>query len=231
MTKKCRVALVGDCNPAVIAHRAIPEALRLAGESLGADIDGVWLHTSSIHDAAEQLAEFDAIWCVPASPYANADGALDAIRFARERRVPYLGTCGGFQHAVIEYARNVLGMKSADNAEDNPQGETLVITPLSCSLIEKTEEITLAESGMLHEAYGAAQISEGYHCSYGINPAFAELLFSGPLRPTAHGASGEVRAFELQSHPFFVGTLFQPERRALMGEAPPLVVAFLKAMD
>lgn len=230
MAKQCRVALIGDYNAAVTAHQAIPEALRLAGTNLGIDVDGVWLHTSTLRDPAEQLAEFDGIWCVPASPYANPAGALDAIRYAREHQVPFLGTCGGFQHAVIEYARNVLGLQTADHAEDHPTGETLVISPLSCSLVEKSEEITLAETGILREAYGQPRIHEGYHCSYGINPAFAEQLFSGPLKPTAHGVSGEVRAFEVRDHPFFVGTLFQPERRALRGETPPLVVAFLKAM-
>jgi CTP synthase (UTP-ammonia lyase) len=230
MAKQCRVALTGDYNPAVTAHQAIPEALRLAGTNLGIDVDGVWLHTSSLQDPSVQLVEFDGIWCVPASPYVNAGGALDAIRYAREQQRRFLGTCGGFQHAVIEYARNVLGMTTADHAESSPQGDMLVIAPLSCSLVEKSEEITLEAGGILRKAYGEAQISEGYHCSYGINSAFAKELFSGPLKPTAHGVSGEVRAFELQGHPFFVGTLFQPERRALRGEAPPLVIAFLEAM-
>src|ERR1700730_13889159 len=101
-----RVALVGDYDKSVIAHQAIPETLRLAApaEQL---IQPVWIHTASIRNARADLAGFDGIWCVPASPYVSMEGALDAIRYARESRRPFLGTCGGFQHAVIEYARNV----------------------------------------------------------------------------------------------------------------------------
>ncbi len=231
MEKKCRVALLGDYNAAVTAHQAIPEALRLAGEDLGIEVEWIWLHTSLLKDPARQLGDFEGIWCVPASPYANTAGVLDAIRYAREEDVPFLGTCGGFQHAVVEYARNVLGMKTADHAENNPSAETLVVTPLTCSLVEKSEDLVVVEASGLHEAYGTERISEGYRCSYGINPEMAKKLFAGKLRATAHGAAGEVRAAELEGHRFFVGTLFQPERRALKGDAPPLVIAFVDAMN
>jgi CTP synthase (UTP-ammonia lyase) len=108
-----RVALIGDYDPSVIAHQAIPEALRLSADS-GHSVEGVWIHTGSISNAKFQLGDFDGVWCVPASPYANMDGALEAIRFARESRRPFLGTCGGFQHALIEYARNVCNIRAAD---------------------------------------------------------------------------------------------------------------------
>jgi len=67
-----------------------------------------------------RAAGFDGFWCVPASPYRDIDGALRAIRFAREQRRPFLGTCGGFQHAVLEYARNVLGWADAEHGELAP---------------------------------------------------------------------------------------------------------------
>ncbi len=231
MNRRCRVALLGDYNSSVVAHQAIPEALRLAGEELDVAAEGVWLHTSSLRSPKTQLAGFDGIWCVPASPYANAEGAIDAIRYARDSRVPFLGTCAGFQYAVIEYARNVLGMSTAGHAEDSPEGETLVITALACSLVEKSEEIVLAENSVVGAAYGEKRIQESYRCNYGLNPAFQERLISGELRATGAGATGEVRVLELANHPFFVGTLFQSERRALRGEAPPLVLAFLDAMS
>jgi len=228
MQSAYRVALVGDYNPAVIAHQAIPEALRLsAGPSR--TVEGVWLHTSSIHDAAADLRGFHAVWCVPASPYENMEGALDAIRFARESALPFLGTCGGFQHAVIEYARNVCGLWDAGHAETHPEAVLPLISQLSCPLLEQSEEIVLGDSGLLRAAYGASRIFEGYHCTYGINQAHEHLLFRHGLRATAHGADGEVRGIELSTHPFFVATLFQPERRALRGEAPPLVQAFVNA--
>ncbi len=221
-----RVALVGDFDKSAIAHRAIPESLRLADRT-EQSIESVWIHTASIRDAAADLAGFDGIWCVPASPYASMEGALDAIRYARESRRPFLGTCGGFQHAVIEYARNVCGLRAAGHAETDPAAPVLVVSPLACPLVEQNEEIVLQDGGKLKSAYGVERITEGYHCSYGINREYETLLFRNGLRPTAHSLRGEVRAVELSSHPFFVATLFQHERRALRGEIPPLVSAFV----
>jgi CTP synthase (UTP-ammonia lyase) len=226
MARSPRVALIGDFNAAVIAHQAIPKALRLAS----AAVEPVWIHTSSIADPAVSLSGFDGIWCVPASPYASAAGALAAIRYAREQRRPFLGTCGGFQHAVLEYARNVCRLTAAAHAELDPDAQQPVIAPLACPLVEKTEEILLADDGLLRRAYGQPRITEGYHCSYGLNREYASLLLGSGLRATAHDCTGEVRALELASHPFFVATLFQPERRALRGEPSPPVVAFVEAM-
>jgi CTP synthase (UTP-ammonia lyase) len=231
MTGKRRVALIGDYNPAVIAHQAIPEALRLAGLQTGDDVEGVWLYTASIVDPAAQLRDFAGIWCVPASPYASPDGAVEAIRYAREQGRTFLGTCAGFQHALLEYARNVCGLREAAHAEDNPEADCRVISPLSCSLVEKSGEILLMEGTQLYQAYGKARITEGYHCNYGLNREYELLLFGGSLRPTAHDLSGEVRAVELAGHPFFVATLFQPERAALRGEVPPVVASFVAALQ
>ncbi len=110
------IGLVGDCSTEVKAHAAIPSALALAANVIGCDVETRWLPTPGLERGVEQqLAGVDAIWCVPGSPYASMEGALNAVRFARERSFPFLATCGGFQHAVIEYARNVLGFRDADH--------------------------------------------------------------------------------------------------------------------
>ena len=135
--KTVRIALVGDFDPSVPAHQAIPQALRLSAGRLGVTVAPVWVHTSTVGpEVATQFAEFAGIWCVPASPYANTDGALAAIRFARESGRPFLGTCGGFQHVLLEYARNVLGHGEADHAETSPDAAMPLISRLSCSLVE-----------------------------------------------------------------------------------------------
>jgi CTP synthase (UTP-ammonia lyase) len=231
MASKRLVALVGDYDPTVIAHQAIPEALRLASLQTGNSVEGVWLHTTSIADPAAKLRDFAGIWCVPASPYANADGAVEAIRYARQQERPFLGTCAGFQHALLEYARNVCGLREATHAEDNPEAACHVISALSCSLVEKGGEILLKEATRLYQAYGKARITEGYRCNYGLNRDYEPLLFGSTLRPTAHDPSGEVRGVELSGHPFFVAVLFQPERAALRGEVPPLVASFVAALQ
>ncbi len=230
MSLQYSVALVGDYDSSVPAHQAIPPALDLASAHHGTRIHATWVPTAAIQRAEVDLESYQGIWCVPASPYKSTQGALSAIRFAREQKLPFLGTCGGFQHALLEYAQNVLGMVEAAHAEINPEGSQLLIAPLSCSLIETQAELLLEPDSILSKSYGTRRIVEGYRCSYGPNPEYENTLFSGDLWVTARGMGGEVRAGEVRGHPFFVGTLFQPERRALKGELPPLVREFTRAV-
>ncbi len=228
--RAARVGLVGDYDPEVRAHVAIPKALALASAAEGRAVEADWLATSSLGgDSGGRLAHFDALWCVPASPYANAEGALGAIRFARERRVPFLGTCGGFQHAVIEYARNVLGRAEAEHAETSPDAAMPLIAPLACALVGARGRVRFAAGSRVSEIYGAGEAVEEYNCSYGVNPRYLSLLESGGMSVTATDEEGGVRAVELPDHPFFVATLFQPERSAFAGLAHPLVRAFVRA--
>ena len=227
-SRAVRIGLVGDYDATVTAHQAIPRALELSGTAV-CSLTYEWIPTSEIHDES-RLRAFDGLWCVPASPYRNREGALRAIRFAREQQRPYLGTCGGFQHAILEYARNVLRWPDAEHAEEAPSAVRPVITPLACALVEKIDTIRLRPGSILATAYDCLEAAEGYHCRYAINPAFLSSIVSGPLRASAEDRNGEVRAVELEGHPFFVATLFQPERAALAGTNPPLVAAFIRAM-
>src|ERR1017187_6384384 len=108
------IGLIGDYNPSVPAHQAIPIALQDAAKALHIEVEFEWIATDEI-TSASRVAEFDGLWCVPASPYRSMDGALLAIRHARESATPFLGTCGGFKHAVIDDARNVLGWADAEH--------------------------------------------------------------------------------------------------------------------
>jgi CTP synthase (UTP-ammonia lyase) len=228
--KVVRIALVGDHDAAVTAHRAIPRALALASQHLGRALEPTWVHTATLTgDVPSRLCDFDGLWCVPASPYANTEGALAAIRFARESGRPYLGTCGGFQHALLEYARNVLGRAEAEHAELAPDADLLLIAPLSCSLVERSGQIVFAEGSRLRAVYGTGAAQEQYHCNYGLNPRCEALFEGSPLRVSGRDDAGEVRAVELEGHPFFLATLYQPERSALRGVAHPLVTAFATA--
>ena len=224
-----KIGLVGDYNATYLAHQAIPKALALASQQLGISVAPEWIPTDAI-GADAVLSDCDGIWCVPGSPYRSMEGALRAIRVARETNRPFLGTCGGFQHAVIEYARNVLQWADAEHAETAPAAERTVIAPLSCSLVEKSGVVRFVEGSQLARAYGTLDSDETYHCNYGLNPVFADTLTTGPLRQTAVDIEGAIRGVELTTHPFFVGTLFQPERAALQGIAPPLVMAFPRSV-
>jgi len=219
-----KIALVGDFNPDVTAHQAIPKALALAG---GNDVQPEWLATEAAE--AAPLDDYAGFWCVPASPYRSMEGALRVIRFARENQRPFLGTCGGCQHAVLEFARNVLHIVKAGHKESDPTTPEPVITNLACSLIEAAETLHVVKGTRFHAIYGVDEIGETYHCSYGLNPDYIPQLEKGGLRVGILGPNGEPRAVELASHPFFFGTLFQPERSSLTGQRHPLVTAFVQA--
>lgn len=228
MRKNIAIGLIGDYNQSVPAHRAAPLALQHAARALHIEIGFEWVPTEEV-TSASRISRFDGLWCVPASPYRSMEGALLAIRYARENRLPFLGTCGGFQHAVVEYARNVLGWADAEHAETAPDAARAVISPLECALVEVTGPVRLFSGSRIASAYGVSETTEGYRCRYGLNPEFQAALVAGPLRAAADDETGEVRAVELDGHPFFVATLFQPERAALNGGSAPLVVAFASA--
>lgn len=232
LPRTCRVqiALVGDFNATVTAHRAIPLALQRAGADAGVDVRFTRHHTAQLGSRpAKVLATSAGIWCVPGSPYADTAAALSAIRFARLQPRAFLGTCGGFQHALLEYAQSVLGMVRAAHAELDAKAPDPLIAPLSCALVEQAGEVSFVPGSLLATAYGVSEAVEEYRCRYGLAPSHEGILQNGPLRAVARDKLGQVRAVEMDGHPFFVATLFQPERAALKGETPPLVRAFVEA--
>lgn len=224
-----QIGLIGDFSAEVTAHRAIPKALAIAANDLDVAVELTWLATDRIVAEIERLSTFDGLWCVPASPYASMDGALSAIRFAREQNVAFVGTCGGFQHALIEYARNVLGYEEAEHAESNPAAVMPVIAPLSCSLTEAKGTIKLKENSQIKRIYGEDEILEQYNCNYGVNVHYQHLLEAGEMKITGVDTEDEPRVVELVGHHFFIAALFQPERSALSGILHPLIRAFVKA--
>jgi CTP synthase (UTP-ammonia lyase) len=225
-----RIAIVGDHAPAIRAHHGIPKALESATQHAG-PVTWEWVHTTTLTgDATERLAGFHGVWCVPGSPYANTNGALAAIRLARTTRRAFLGTCGGFQHAMLEYARSVWDVKNAAHAELDPSAADPVIAPLSCGLVEVKGEVEFVPGSRLAAIYGKDAVWEGYHCNYGLSPTYVAKLASGPLRVSARDRAGDVRAVELDGHRFFFGTLYQPERSGLENRRHPLIEAFVAAV-
>ena len=228
MTRSLRIAILGDRDDAITAHRAIPLALSNAAQALDTALSAHWLATDEVAGDAP-LAAFDAVWCAPGSPYRSLDGALAAIRHARSAGVPFLGTCGGFQHAVLEFARHVLHWADAMHAESDPGAGRPVIAPLACALVEAHGEVALVPGSRIARAYGSLRAPTVYRCRYGLNPDFRAALTTGPLRGTAQDEHGELRAIELDDHPFFVATLWQPERAALEGRPVVLAQALVAA--
>jgi CTP synthase (UTP-ammonia lyase) len=219
------IALVGDRSQTVRAHARIPALVDALRRRETLVLDPYWIASE---DAEGALDGFDGIWLVPGSPYTSADGAIAAARTARERGIPFLGTCGGFQHAVLMLARDICGIGDAAHAEYGPDGE-LVIVELECSLVGHEGAINYEPGSLIQRIMGVERSLERYHCSYGIDRAYIDRLTDHGVHFTAHDDAGDVRALELPDHPFFLGTLFQPELAGDGTRPHPVVRAFADA--
>jgi len=224
------IIVVGDFNAGNRSHAATNDAIRHCAAALGTSVEARWVGTEMLASsgAASRLAEADGLWIAPASPYESMDGALAAIRFARERRVPTLGTCGGFQHIILEYARNVLGFTDAEHEESSPNAPRLFISRLACSLAGRTMTIRLEPGSLLCKLYGKPTTREEYLCNFGINPEFIDTLRPSALHIVGSDDEGVVRAVELAGHPFMIGTLFLPQHTSTAAAPHPLISGFLR---
>lgn len=126
------IALLGEYTPTFAPHASTNATIKHAKAVLGLEIDYDWISTADLDSAL--FERYAGIWIAPGSPYKDMDKTLAAIRHARENNIPCLGTCGGFQHMILEYARNVLGFKDAQHAEYDPYASNLFISQLTCSL-------------------------------------------------------------------------------------------------
>ncbi len=225
-----QLALIADFDPAFPPHLATEAAVLHAAEALNIEARTQWIGTAELQsDAATRLREFAGVWIAPGSPYRSLAGVLAAIRHVREADVPLLGTCGGFQHVAIEYARNVLGFQDAAHAEYDPYASRLFISQLACSLVGQSMQVQLAAGSRAAEAYRGLSAREAYYCNFGINPALAEELFRGELVVSGTDCEGEPRVVELPGKRFFLATLFVPQVQSRATEPHPLVTAWLTA--
>jgi CTP synthase (UTP-ammonia lyase) len=225
-----RIGIIGDYNPDFHPHRATDAAVHHAANQLRLTTTIEWLPTALLaEDAGAQLGRFDALWCAPGSPYRSMDGALRGIRFARERGVPFIGTCGGFQHVVLEYARNVLGFADAAHAESDPDASVLFISALDCSLVGKTMDVYVNPSSRVFQMYRRPVVQEQYYCQFGLNRDYQATIHEGGLRVVGVDDGGGARIVELPDHPFFVGTLFVPPLTSTAERPHPLILAYLQA--
>jgi CTP synthase (UTP-ammonia lyase) len=222
-----RVALVGDRSANVKAHTRIPEIVDSLLDREGIALDPYWIATPDVSGC--DLSGFDAIWLAPGSPYASAEGAYAAVRTAREHGIPFLGTCGGFQHALIEFARDVCGLINVQNAEVAPDAAEQLIVPLECSLRGHEEAVMVVPGTLAAKIVGPGRRTERYNCSFGLNPHYLESLANGGLRFSGFDDGGQVRIAELPGHPFFLCTLFQPELHGDGSQPHPVIRAFAAA--
>lgn len=222
------IAILADYRADFEPHLKTDAALAHSARALGLIVESEWIATDEIQPSI--FDTHDGVLVAPGSPYRDMNRTLQAIRQARETRVPCLGTCGGFQHMVLEVARNVLGFADAQHAEYDPNASDLFISALECSLAGREMRISLVPGTKVAEAYGVASVRERYYCNFGVNPQRLEVLKNGPLKIVGSDTEGEVRVMELDDHPFFVATLFVPQARSSPDAPHPLVNAFLRSV-
>jgi CTP synthase (UTP-ammonia lyase) len=231
MTPPIAVGVIGDFDPAFEPHVATDAGVGHAAAAAGFAVTVEWLATDRLAETPGLVEQFDALICAPGSPYKNMDGALHAVRHAREHDLPLLGTCGGFQHVVLEYARNVLGLTDAQHAEYDPYASLLFVTPLSCSVAGQTMEVSLDPSSGAAAMYGRTLVEERYYCNFGLNPEYGNHLEEAGLRISGVDANGEARIVELPGHPYFLATLFVPQSSSQPGAPHALLSGLLAAAD
>lgn len=224
------IGIIGDLDPSFPPHAATTDALEHSATALATDVDVEWLSTEALISTSEsEFERFDGFLCAPGSPYRSLDGAIRVIRLARERGWPMLGTCGGFQHMVIEFARSVLRFEDAQHAEYDPYASMLFVTPLSCSLAGQTMLVDLVRGSRVASMYGATRASERYYCNFGLNPDYQQKIDSAGFQIVGSDDSGEARVLTIDAHPFYVATLFVPQASSQNGSPHPIIQSFVEA--
>lgn len=243
MADSVRIGILGDFNTELRSHHATNDALQHAAHKLGLKVESEWLPTPSLAEsgAEKKLEGFDGFVASPGSPYKSFDGMLKGIEFARRRDWPFLGTCGGFQYAFIEFARNVLNIEDADSAENNSGSKNIVIYPVACAVPDRkgnapklsgaVPAIRLRPGSYLQSFYGKDKevVTEEFFCNFEINPEFEWAAMEAGFPVVARGPRGEIRAIESPTHRFFLATLFQPQLSSKEKKPHPLILAFVQA--
>lgn len=230
MNSVARIGIIGDYDGRP-SHLATEGAIYDSAAELRLEVETEWIQTDILNSGVEAiLSGFDGIWCAPGSPYHSMVGAVNGIAFARVHNIPFIGTCGGFQHAVIELARNVMEKEEALKEDFDPYLPNSFITALSCSLIGQTRHIHINHS-WIESIYKTSEIEEKYNCSFGLNKEFLSELNHIGFETAGTDEEGEVRIMMLEKNRFFVGSLFQPQLSSTKEHPHPLITAYLASVD
>jgi len=241
------VALVGKYG-LEDAYISIHEALKHAGFEHAVSVSRHWIHSEDLIEgddddrggvaSEDELGEMDAIVVPGGFGSRGTEGKIEAVRYARENDVPYLGLCLGFQMAVIEYARNVLGLTGAHSAEIDagtphpvidilPEQEG--VEDMGGTMRLGAHETDIQPGTLANEIYGAAECTERHRHRYEVNPEYIDDLEDAGLRFS--GRSGRrMEILEFPDHPYFLGTQFHPEFRSRPTRASPPFVGLVDAV-
>jgi CTP synthase len=190
-------------------------------------------------NVAEKLGNLDGLLVAPGFGHRGVEGKITAVKYARENNLPFFGICLGMQMAVIEFARNVLGLHDAHSTEMNPNTSEPVI-----DLMEEQKKISakggtmrlgaypcvILEGSLANEIYGKKEISERHRHRWEFNNAYLKKFENAGMIPSGKNPeSGLVEIIELHNHPFFIGVQYHPELKSTVENPHPVFVHFIKA--
>ncbi len=238
---KITVGLIGKYVELQDAYKSILEALIHAGAINECKVEVRNIHSEYLtpENVTEKLHNIDAVLVAPGFGNRGIEGKIDAIRYTREKNIPFFGICLGMQMACVEFARNVLGLKDAHSTEMKPDTSNPVI-----SMMEDQKKIvnmggtmrlgaydcTIEPTSFSAMAYGKTHISERHRHRYEFNNDYLEAFEQAGMKPVGKNPeTGLVEIMEIKNHPYYVATQFHPEYKSTVENPHPLFVAFVKA--
>lgn len=235
------IGLVGKYVELQDSYKSILESFIHAGAENEVRVNVETIHSEYIDEAAikNKISHLDGILVAPGFGERGIEGKIDTVKYARENNIPFLGICLGMQMAVIEFARNVLGLKDANSTEMAEDTSHPVI-----DLMEEQKEVTekggtmrlgawkceLKDNSLARDIYGEPTIMERHRHRYEFNDAYKEQIEAAGLKATGYNPDTNlVEIVELPEHPWFIGVQYHPEYKSTVANPHPLFVAFVKA--
>jgi CTP synthase len=238
---KVNVGLIGKYIELQDAYKSILESFIHAGAINECQVQVINIHSEFItsENVNEKLAGLDALLVAPGFGHRGVEGKIVAVKYAREKKLPFFGICLGMQMAAIEFARNVLGLKSANSTEMNPDTSDPVI-----DLMDEQKQVTakggtmrlgaypctIEKDSLAYRIYGKEKISERHRHRWEFNNKYlADFEKAGMMASGRNPDTGLVEIIELKDHPFFIGVQYHPELKSTVEEPQPIFVHFIRA--
>ena len=236
------IGLIGKYVELQDSYKSILESFIHAGAENEVEVTVRSIHSAHLNERTidKKLMGLDGILVAPGFGERGLEGKILAVQYARENGVPFLGICLGMQMAVIEFARNVLGLNEANTTEMNPESAHPVI-----SLMEEQKKITdkggtmrlgawscaLEEGTLAHRVYGKASISERHRHRFEFNNEYLQQIQGAGMKASGiNPETGLVEVIEIPDHPWFIGVQYHPEYKSTVANPHPLFVGFVKAV-
>jgi CTP synthase len=235
------IGLIGKYIELQDAYKSILESFIHAGAMNEVKVNVVNVHSETItsENVNEKLDGLDGLLVAPGFGNRGIEGKIIAVQYARENKMPFFGICLGMQMAVIEFARNILGLKQAHSVEMDPNSPDPVInmmeeqkriTMMGGTMRLGSYPCTITENTLAHKIYGATSINERHRHRYEFNNDYLNTFHEhGLVTSGVNPATGLVEIVELPNHPFFIGVQYHPELKSTVEAPAPLFVHFIAA--